>query len=95
MGSDPPRQQLVPSDVVDNAPQSSSINDEQRLQRRSHSPEPLSGDDIIRMKVRLADMGFVLDTRSQANVNYADIPPRERELGDMVRSFRYHISRND
>lgn len=86
MGSDPPPQQLVLSDIIHNMSPSPSINDEARLQRRSHSPEPLSEDDIIRMKVRLADMGFILDARSQGNTTYADVSPREKELGDMVRT---------
>ncbi|KAF9449056.1 hypothetical protein P691DRAFT_791719 [Macrolepiota fuliginosa MF-IS2] len=84
MGSDPPHQQLVLSDIIHNMSPSPSINDDNRPRRSSHSPESLLEEDITRMKDRVADMGLVLDTKSQNSTGPGDMTSTEKELGGMV-----------
>lgn len=66
---------------------SPSINDDHRPPQRTDSPEPLSEEDIIHMKARVADMGFVLGAKSRDDINSGSMTSREKELGGMVRIF--------
>ncbi|KAF5364173.1 hypothetical protein D9756_000120 [Leucocoprinus leucothites] len=50
----------------------------------SDSPEPITEDDISRMRSLVVDMGLGLDNRSQKDSAVEDLTSRERELGGMV-----------
>jgi hypothetical protein len=59
-------------------------NDSSRSQLRPDSPEPLSEEDIVRMRSRITDMGLELDSRPTNNTNLGNPASREDELGSMV-----------
>ncbi|KXN88983.1 hypothetical protein AN958_06445 [Leucoagaricus sp. SymC.cos] len=59
-------------------------NDQQTSQLRPTSPEPLSEEDIVRMRNQVVDMGLSLDTKSQHIMSTDDLTLKEKELGGMV-----------
>lgn len=86
MGSDPPDQQLVLSDIIHTMSPSPSPNDQHNPQQRLESPEPLSEEDIIRMRARIVDMGFSFDAKFQIHTKSSGMTSKEKELGSMVRT---------